>query len=100
MNTEMNNGGRKKLVVAILPLGYVDIVLDALTQAGFRSTRISTSGGFLRRGNATLVIGTGSAQVGAVIKCVREACLERLLTSAADSCITAFVLDIEQSEQF
>jgi len=32
-------------------------VLDALTAAGLKSTRVGTTGGFLRSGNTTMLIG-------------------------------------------
>ena len=48
-----------KLVVAIVQDHDAGAVIDALVAAEFRSTRINTSGGFLKRGNATYRVGTG-----------------------------------------
>jgi uncharacterized protein YaaQ len=60
-----------KLVVAILHHDDAGPVLDALLQREFRSTRIDSSGGFLRKKNATLFIGVEEADVDEVISIIR-----------------------------
>jgi uncharacterized protein YaaQ len=42
--------------------------------AGHRLTRINTAGGFLRRGNATLLIGVEEAQVDEVLSLIQAQC--------------------------
>ena len=49
-------------------------VLDALVTRGYRVTRVASTGGFLRRGNVTLLIGAESEQVQPVIDLLRETC--------------------------
>jgi uncharacterized protein YaaQ len=61
-----------KLVVAIVPDADAGPMIDALVQNEYRSTRINTVGGFLKRGNATLLIGVEDDQVGDVIRLLRE----------------------------
>lgn len=63
-----------KLVIAIVPQEHSDAILDALMAAEYRATHISTTGGFLRRGNATLLIGVEANQVDDVLKRIRAAC--------------------------
>ena len=68
-----------KLVVAIIPNpDDADKVVDTLVKAGFPGpTRINTSGGFLRRGNATLLLGTDDERVEGAIDLIRSAVEER-----------------------
>ena len=47
----------KKLVIAVIQNEVADTVVDALLEADFRTTRLASSGGFLRRGITTLMIG-------------------------------------------
>ncbi len=52
-----------KLLMAIVRDDYAADVSYALTNEGFSSTRVSTTGGFWRRGNVTFLIGVEDAQV-------------------------------------
>jgi uncharacterized protein YaaQ len=61
-----------KLVVAIVQDGDAGGVIDALVQAEFRSTRINTSGGFLKRGNATILVGVEDERVPDVLRLIRD----------------------------
>ena len=61
-----------KLVVAIVQDHDAGAVIDALVAAEFRSTRINTSGGFLKRGNATILVGVEDERVPDVVRIVRE----------------------------
>ncbi len=56
-----------KLVLGILSSQDANQVTEALVAADFRATRINTAGGFLRRGNATLLVGVSEDQVQDVI---------------------------------
>ena len=61
-----------KLVVAVVQDSDAGGVIDALVQAEFRSTRINTSGGFLKRGNATILVGVEDERVPDVLRLIRE----------------------------
>ena len=61
-----------KLIIAIVHHTDGDEVLQALSEAHFGVTRIASSGGFLRRGNATLLIGLDAVQVPAAMQLIRE----------------------------
>jgi uncharacterized protein YaaQ len=76
---DTSRGGRDamKLIVAIVKGDDADDVIRALLAAGHRLTRINTTGGFLRRGNATLLIGVEAAQVDEVINLIQESCPRR-----------------------
>jgi uncharacterized protein YaaQ len=61
-----------KLIIAILHHTDGEDILRALVDAHFSVTRIASSGGFLRRGNATLLIGVEAGQVATAIHLIRE----------------------------
>ena len=67
-----------KLVVAIVSDADATKITEALVAAGYPGpTRINTSGGFLRRGNATLLLGTDDERVENAIDVIRAAVEDR-----------------------
>ncbi len=86
-----------KLIIAIVHHTDGDEILQALTEAHFGVTRIASSGGFLRRGNATLLIGLEAGQVPVAMQLIREhtgPAVDPGLKRA-----TVFVLNVERFEQ-
>ena len=64
-----------KLIIAIVRDIDDGRVIDQLVSQGYRVTRLATTGGFLRRGNVTLLVGVeGDDQVQAVFDLLRETC--------------------------
>ncbi len=63
-----------KLVIAIVSDKDANLVTDALVNRHYRVTRIASTGGFLRRGNVTLLIGVEAQHVEPVIDALRETC--------------------------
>jgi uncharacterized protein YaaQ len=66
-----------KLVVAVVQKDNSDAVVSALRDAGYRLTRIDTAGGFLRRGNATLLIGVEAPRLNDVLNLIHANCSPR-----------------------
>ena len=66
-----------KLIMSIINSDDQGRLVDALTQAGYRATTISTTGGFLRQGNATIFVGTDDEKVADVLKLIKENCHTR-----------------------
>jgi uncharacterized protein YaaQ len=60
-----------KLVVAIVHADDAGPCSDALTDSGFECTRLNTSGGFLQKGNSTLLVGVDDTQVDSVVDVLR-----------------------------
>jgi len=52
-----------KLAVFIIDDNRIDVAVDALVGQGFRVTRLASTGGFLRRGNTTLLVGLEDTDV-------------------------------------
>jgi uncharacterized protein YaaQ len=86
-----------KLIIAIVHHTDGEDVLRALTEAGFGVTRIASSGGFLRRGNATLLIGAEADKVAAAIDLIRERSAPPIDPGLRRA--TVFVLNVERFEQ-
>jgi uncharacterized protein YaaQ len=66
-----------KLVMSIVNSDDAEQLVNALTQAGYRATTISTTGGFLRQGNATIFVGTEDENVHDVLQLIKESCRTR-----------------------
>jgi uncharacterized protein YaaQ len=62
-----------KLLLSILEPGSASRVSDAMIAGGFGVTRIDTVGGFLKRGNATLLVGVDDERVDAALTVMRAA---------------------------
>ena len=65
-----------KLIYAIVRNDNEDDVTSALSRAGFSITKLNTTGGFLRKGNVTLMIGTEDDKVDQAIELIRSECGE------------------------
>lgn len=83
-----------KLILAIISADAVEPVSRALVDKHFTVTQISSVGGFLRRGNTTLVIGVEEAQVETVLAVIRSTCAPH--TKPESHAATIFVLDAGQ----
>lgn len=66
-----------KLVVMIVSDNDADRLMNKLVEEGLPVTKIGSSGGFLRRGNATILSGVADAQVDHVVALVDELCHAR-----------------------
>jgi len=66
-----------KLIIAVVQGEDVQRTVQALTDKGISSTRVSSTGGFLQRGNATLLIGVDDGHVASALDLIRENCHER-----------------------
>jgi uncharacterized protein YaaQ len=96
-----------KLVTVVAQQDDASALTEALRQADYRSTRLDTAGGFLRRGNATLLIGVEADQVTDVFRIVQETCRPRTVApssgrqaeSVDTGAATVFVLDVARFER-
>ncbi len=61
-----------KLVLAIVGKDDSSMVLSVLTREGFQVTKLATTGGFLKAGNTTFLIGTEDNKVNQVIEIITE----------------------------
>ena len=66
-----------KLVIAIVQDDVALDLIDGITDEGFRVTKLATTGGFLKSGNTTLMIGVEKERVDVVINLIEEICKTR-----------------------
>lgn len=62
----------RRLIIAILRNSEGDEVLNALLESNYRVTRIASTGSFMRRGNATLLIGVDETRLATALKIIRD----------------------------
>ena len=77
LETTWKGESKMKMITAIINKKDVNEVCGALTRAGFYFTKMSSTGGFLTAGNATLLIGTQAEKVQEAISVIREHCSRR-----------------------
>ncbi|HJT64600.1 MAG TPA: cyclic-di-AMP receptor [Candidatus Limnocylindria bacterium] len=66
-----------KLVAAIVHSEDAGALVEALLEKEYRATRLNSSGGFLKQGNATILIGVEDDQVDAVFELISANCHAR-----------------------
>jgi uncharacterized protein YaaQ len=66
-----------KLVIAIVQDDDASDLIEVITDKGFRVTKLATTGGFLKSGNTTLLIGVEKERVDEVLVIIEEVCKAR-----------------------
>lgn len=108
-----------KLVMAIVQDKDSRRLSEALVESNYRATKLASTGGFLKSGNTTFMIGTEDENVTPVIDIIRDNCKSRdqlmspvsPMSGNADTYIpqpvevevggaTVFVLPVEHFAQF
>jgi uncharacterized protein YaaQ len=74
---ETTENSEMQLILAIVQDEDAAPVIEALTSAGFRATRITTVGGFLRKGNSTILVGVEKANLHRALLIIRDNCETR-----------------------
>lgn len=105
-----------KLVLAIVSNDDSSAVSAALTKAGFQTTKLATTGGFLMAGNSTFISGVSDEKVDEVIAVIAKNSSRRTQLMPSTSSIeagmyssfpvevtvggsTIFVLDVDRFEK-
>ncbi len=108
-----------KMVIAVVQDKDSGRLSQMLVKKGFRATKLASTGGFLRAGNTTFLVGTEDERVPEVIDLIQHSCKSRKqmvtpvspLGSAVDTFMpyplevqvggaAVFVLDVEQFHAF
>jgi uncharacterized protein YaaQ len=85
-----------KMILAILRDEDNEKVSQGLLSQDFRVTRIASTGGWLRRGNTTLMIGVDDEKVEPAIAIIRENC--QAPDEPGGKRATLFILNVAQYE--
>lgn len=108
-----------KLIIAVVQDKDANRLSTALVKADFRATKLASTGGFLKAGNSTFLIGVEDDQVDQVLEIIKANCKSREqliapvspLGGNADSYVpypveiqvggaTVFVMPVERFAQF
>lgn len=108
-----------KLIMAVVQDKDSNNLMNALVKGNFKATKLASTGGFLKSGNTTFMVGTDDDSVDDVLEIIRDNCQSRDQLVApispmggnADSYVpypvnvkvggaTVFVLPIEHFEKF
>lgn len=66
-----------KLIIAIVQDDDAGDLIDVLTDDGYRVTKLATTGGFLKAGNTTLMIGIEDDKVEVLLGIIEDVCKTR-----------------------
>ena len=66
-----------KLLIAIIDSRDIRSLRNSFVESGVRFTEVGSTGGFLRRGNVTLLLGVEDDQVDAVLDIIKLHCHTR-----------------------
>jgi uncharacterized protein YaaQ len=84
-----------KMIIVIVKDHLTDALTRALTGGQYRVTGIASTGGFMRSGVATLLIGVEDGQVEAAIELIRTT----IGPSSGEKQATLFVVPVSRFEQ-
>jgi len=68
-----------KLLIAVVNDDDTYSLIDALTDVKYGATQVSTTGGFLRQGNSTLLIGVDDERLADVLRIIHDTCHSRTM---------------------
>ena len=77
-----NESKTVKMVVAIVHDHDAHNLMEALSSSNFKATKMATTGGFLREGNTTFMIGTDKEHLDEVMEIIKDNCQARKKTIA------------------
>lgn len=86
-----------KLIIAITRDEDSESIISDLIQEEYRVTRIASTGGFLRRGQTTMMIGVEDENVDDVIAILKGKCTP--VSESDQRCTTIFVLNVDHFVQ-
>lgn len=107
-----------KLVLAIVQDQDAHSLVESVTQENYRVTKLASSGGFLKAGNTTLIMGVEDDKLEHLLKIIEENCSQREVTTSflsmsipGDTYVpepidvkvggaTLFILDVNQYKRY
>lgn len=84
-----------KLIIAIVPDNETDSISHALTTSNYGVTQIASTGGFLRRGHSTLLVGLKDEEVENALEIIRKS-----RSQASESSVKGGVLFVLKVDQY
>ena len=87
-----------KMIIAIVGDDDSDRVIKTLTNASYRVTTVGSTGGFLRKGQSTLLIGVEDEALESALNVLRS-CFPTQTEEKEKRC-TIFVINVNQAHHF
>ena len=89
-----------KLIIAIIQDDYISNVLKKLMENKIRTTKLSSTGGFLKSGNTTLFIGVEDNEIDKVVDLIKAETKSKSVKTGTDEITVGganlFVMDIDK----
>jgi uncharacterized protein YaaQ len=85
-----------KMIILIIKDHDSDVITQALTSAAYRVTRVASTGGFLRSGVVTLLLGVRDERVESALDLIRA---KLTPLPSGEKRATLFVVPVERFEQ-
>jgi len=89
-----------KLIIAIIQDEYISKVIKVLMENKIRTTKLSSTGGFLKAGNTTLFIGVENDEIEKVSELIRKECASKKVRSGNGEITVGganlFVINVDQ----
>ena len=89
-----------KLIVVIMEDDLSHILSKELLENKISSTKLSSTGGFLKKGNTTMLIGTDVEKEQSILDLIKKVCDEDDIESDNESKANIFVMDLEDFKKF
>ena len=89
-----------KLIVVIMEDDLSHILSKELLENKISSTKLSSTGGFLKKGNTTMLIGTDVEKEQSILDLIKKVCDENDIESDNESKTNIFVMDLEDFKKF
>lgn len=89
-----------KLIVVIMEDDLSHILSKELLENKISSTKLSSTGGFLKKGNTTMLIGTDVEKEQSILDLIKKVCDENDIESDNESKANILVMDLEDFKKF
>lgn len=88
-----------KLIIAIVHDDFIKEVTKGLMEKKYRTTKLSSTGGFLKAGNTTILMGVEDDKIDEVMDIIKGICSTRNVTKGKNklkvSGANLFIMDME-----
>lgn len=92
-----------KLAIAIIQDEFSSKVMKSLLAEKIRTTKLSSTGGFLKSGNTTLLIGVEDDKVDYVVELIKNNCKSKKIKDGEDEITVGganiFIMNIDQYQK-
>lgn len=88
-----------KLIIAIIQDEYINKVIRTLMDNKIRTTRLSSTGGFLKSGNTTLLIGVEEDEIDTIVELIGSKTKTKKIKDGKEEVVVGganlFVVDVD-----